>query len=91
MQVEGLKHYAHRSILYTGQISEESLETGEEAIVLTDTVLRKASQEEILRGQERARKWWLMDQRVLKRESIDESLQQGRFIQRPVLFSCAAN
>lgn len=28
MQVEGLKHYANRSLLYTGQISEESLESG---------------------------------------------------------------
>lgn len=54
------------------------VEMGEEAIVLTDAVLRKASQEEILREQERARKWWLMDQRVLKRESRDEGLQQGR-------------
>lgn len=65
---------------------QEEIETlvgmGEEAIVLTDAVLRKVSQEEILREQEIARKWWEMDRRVEERayrkEGLEEGLQKGR-------------
>ena len=48
---------------------EEEIETlvkaGEEAIVLTDTILRKASQEEILREKERARNCLLYTSRCV--------------------------
>lgn len=65
---------------------QEEIETlvgmGEEAIVLTDAVLRKVSQEEILREQEIARKWWEMDRRVEERayreEGREEGLKKGR-------------
>lgn len=56
---------------------EALVKLGEEAIVLTDEILRKASQEEILREQEIARKWWEMDQRVYQRASKEEGQRQG--------------
>ena len=60
---------------------QEEIETlvkaGEEAIVLADTILRKASQEEILREKERARKMWEMDQRVYQRLAKKEAEEEG--------------
>lgn len=56
---------------------EALVKMGEEAIVLTDEILRKASQEEILREQEIARKWWEMDQRVEQRANKEEGRQEG--------------
>ena len=44
---------------------------------MTDTILRKASQEEILREKERARKMWEMDQRVYQRLAKKEGEEEG--------------
>ena len=44
---------------------------------MTDTILRKASQEEILREKERARKMWEMDQRVYQRLAKKEAEEEG--------------
>ncbi len=51
---------------------------GEEAIALTDAVLRKASQEEILKQEEWARKMWELDQVVQTRAIRNEGLEEGR-------------